>query len=84
MEVNKRIILSMIVLLWGGLFFVKAAQAATLTAVSDSVSTSRPSASAPLAADQAAGAAGTSVAIVDNGSTFLASIGCGHAGSKRS
>ena len=71
MEVSKRIILSIIILLVGGLFFVRNAQADTLGSVSDTISTSRPSASAPLAANQAAAA--TQVTIFDNGSIFLAS-----------
>lgn len=52
-------------------YFVSGAEAATLGNASDTISTSRPSASAPLAADQAASA--TQVTIIDNGSFYLAS-----------
>jgi len=54
-----------------GLFFVESANAQQLQSVSDSVSTSRPSASAPIVGDQAANA--TQVTVVNNGSIFLAS-----------
>lgn len=45
--------------------------AGTLTNISDTVTTSRPSASAPLSANQAAGA--TTLSVFDNGSIYLAS-----------
>lgn len=55
------------------LFFLlpKNASAETLATASDTITTSRPSASAPLNADQAANA--TMVTVVDNGSIYLAS-----------
>ncbi len=53
------------------LFSTQKANAASLTAVSDTITTSRPSASAPLAADQAASAG--QVTVNDNGSYFIAS-----------
>lgn len=46
-------------------------KAATLTTVSDTITTSRPSASSPLTSDQAANA--TQETVVDNGSIYLAS-----------
>lgn len=52
-------------------FLVKKSQAASLTSVSDTITTSRPSASSTLNANQAASA--TQVTIDDNGSIFLAS-----------
>lgn len=58
-------------LLLGLFLFPKRMQAATLANVSDTITTSRPSASAPIASDQAANA--TQVTIVDNGSIYLAS-----------
>ena len=75
--INKHLLLiSLIVLL--GLFFTTKANAATLANVSDIISTSRPSAAAPLAQDQLA--ATTSAAIVSldtpilsNSPDFLAS-----------
>lgn len=51
--------------------FASQAHAATLTNASNRLTTSRPSASAPLQAAQAASA--TQVTVVDNGSVFLAS-----------
>lgn len=58
-------------LFYSGLFGLQKTQAATLASVSDLISTSRPSASAPINADQAASA--TMVTVVDNGSIYLAS-----------
>ena len=52
-------------------FSVKSADAATLASASGTLTTSRPSASAPLGADQAASAG--QVTITDNGSIYLAS-----------
>ncbi len=52
-------------------FFIQKSYAETLHSVSDTITTSRPSASAPLNADQAANA--TSITTVDNGSIYLAS-----------
>lgn len=52
-------------------FSVKSADAATLASASGTLTTSRPSASAPLAANQAASAG--QVTIADNGSIYLAS-----------
>ena len=51
--------------------FPKGASAATLASASATLTTSRPSASAPLSANQAASA--TQVSVVDNGSIYLAS-----------
>lgn len=51
--------------------FVAKSDAATLSSVSDTITTSRPSASAPLSADAAVGTGNLS--ITANGSTFLAS-----------
>ena len=67
---RKNIALFTLLLLLG-VFFTQKANAASLTAVSDTITTSRPSASAPLAADQAASAG--QVTIFDNGSYFIAS-----------
>ncbi len=61
----------LIFFLLSGIFFVQNASAASLTNVADTITTSRPSAAAPLTADQAATAG--SVQIFDNGSVFLAS-----------
>ena len=52
-------------------FSPKIANAATLGLVSDTITTSRPSSSAPLNANQAASA--TQVTVIDNGSIYLAS-----------
>lgn len=68
--IKKQFILPLILLLLG-LFFTTKASAATLSNISDTLSTSRPSASAPLAGDQAASA--TQATLVDNGSIFLSS-----------
>ena len=54
-----------------GPFFVQKANAASLINISDTITTSRPSASAPIVGDQAAAAG--QVTINDNGSIFLAS-----------
>jgi len=54
-----------------GLIFAPRASAASFNSVSDTITTSRPSASTPLAADQA-GSAGQ-VTITDNGSFFISS-----------
>lgn len=62
-------ITSLIILL--SLFFTTNVDAASLTSISDIISTSRPSASAPLAVNQAA--ADTFAKVFDNGSTYLAS-----------
>lgn len=53
------------------LTFIPKAEAATLTNLKDTITTSRPSASTPLVANQAANA--TQVTVYDNGSIFLAS-----------
>ena len=58
-------------LLIGALFFVQKASAATLASVSDTITTSRPSASTPLSANAASGL--TQVSVYDNKSLFLAS-----------
>ena len=59
------------ILLIVGLFFVQKTYAASLVNASDTLSTSRPSASAPINGNQAANAG--QVTIYDNGSYFLAS-----------
>lgn len=67
---NKALSFLILILLLG--FFVNGkANAASLSNVKDTLTTSRPSASAPLNADQAASA--TQISVVDNGSIFLAS-----------
>lgn len=66
-----RLVLSLFLALPVALFFVDHAAAASLTAISNRISTSRPSASAPITANQAAAA--SQVTIFDNGSVFLAS-----------
>lgn len=69
---KKGVLLFIFFLLSGYAFFsVKTIEAASLTSVSNTITTSRPSASAPLNANQAASA--TQVTIVDNGSIYLAS-----------
>ncbi len=65
------LIFSLIIFLFSAGLFVDKTYAATLTAVKDTITTSRPSASAPLQADQAAAA--TQVTIFDNKSFYLAS-----------
>ncbi len=69
----KRSILSLGLIYIFILFFLsaKTSYAATLASVSDTITTSRPSASAPLTANQAANA--TQVTVADNGSIYLAS-----------
>lgn len=60
-----------LLILFLGLFFTTKANAASLANVSDIITTSRPSASAPLNTDQAGSA--TQISLVDNGSIFLSS-----------
>lgn len=69
----KRSVLSLVVIYIFILFFLsaKSSYAATLASVSDTITTSRPSASAPLNANQAASA--SQVTVADNGSIYLAS-----------
>ncbi len=68
----RRIFYSLIFFLITGAFFIQKANAASLISVSDTLSTSRPSAATTLTADQAAGAG--SVQVLDQNSTmFLAS-----------
>ena len=69
----KRSILSLGLIYIFILFFLsaKSSYAATLASVSDTITTSRPSASAPLNANQAASA--SQVTVADNGSIYLAS-----------
>jgi hypothetical protein len=69
--IKKTLFLLLFLLLIMGLFSAPKAHAASLSSISDTITTSRPSAAAPLASDQAAAA--TSVSVVDNGSTYLAS-----------
>lgn len=68
--IKKHFIIASLILLLG-LFLAPKVNAATLSNVKDTINTSRPSASTPLSADQAASA--TQVSVVDNGSFFLAS-----------
>lgn len=67
----RKLIFVFIFFLFTGSFFVHKASAASLVSVSDTITTSRPSAAAPLNVDQAASA--TQVTVVDNGSIYLAS-----------
>ncbi len=67
----RKVIFVLIFFLLTGVFFVQKANAASLINVSDILSTSRPSAAAPLSLDQAASAG--EAQIFDNGSFFLAS-----------
>ncbi|MBI3985053.1 MAG: hypothetical protein HY344_03915 [Candidatus Levybacteria bacterium] len=67
----KKLLPLLILILMVGFFSVPKANAASLSNVKDTLTTSRPSPSSPLNADQAAGA--TQISIVDNGSIFLAS-----------
>ncbi len=69
--IKKQFILLLIVLFIGLFFTNKANASLNLSNASDTITTSRPSASAPLNTDQAASA--TQVAVVDNGSMYLAS-----------
>ena len=71
MVIVRRVVYIIIFFLLTGAFFVQKANAASLANVSDILSTSRPSAAAPLSADQAASAG--QAQIFDNGSFFLAS-----------
>ena len=68
--VKKHFGLGLIILLLG-LGFAPKTYAASLQSISDTISTSRPSASAPLNTDQTANA--TQISVVDNGSFYLAS-----------
>lgn len=68
--IKKQLIFTSLILIFG-FFFTSKVNAASLTNVSDTITTSRPSASAPLVGNQAAAAG--QVTIVDNGSIFLAS-----------
>lgn len=70
-SIIKKYLISTSLFLIFGFFFTSKVNAATLSSISDIISTSRPSASAPLTADQAASA--TQVTLNDNGSIFLAS-----------
>ncbi len=67
----RRIVYIAIFFFLTGVFFVQKADAASLTNVSDTITTSRPSAASPLTVDQAANA--TQATVVDNGSIYLAS-----------
>ena len=69
--VIKNLFFVLIFLLLIGPFFVQKAHAASLLNVSDTLTTSRPSAAAPLSADLLSGAG--QAQIFDNGSFFLAS-----------
>lgn len=68
--IRKQLIFTSLILIFG-FFFTSKVNAASLASVSDTITTSRPSASAPLNADQAASA--TQISVVDNGSIYLAS-----------
>lgn len=70
-HLHGKLLIPILFLLVIGLFYVQKAQAASLISVSDTVSTSRPSASAPLTTNVAANS--TSATVVDNGSIYLAS-----------
>lgn len=67
----RKLSIAIIFLLCIGFFSAQKAQAASLVSVSDTISTSRPSASAPLSTAIAAN--DVSATIVDNGSMYLAS-----------
>jgi hypothetical protein len=67
----KKQFIASVLILFVGLFLTQKANAATLANISDTLSTSRPSASAPLAVAQSAAA--TQATLTDNGSIFLAS-----------
>lgn len=75
--IKKQFILPFIFLFVLGLFFTNKANAASLANISDTISTSRPSASAPLAAAQTAGATQATVvdlpATLNNSALWLAS-----------
>lgn len=68
--IKKYLVFYLIILLLG-LFSASKTYAASLANVSDTITTSRPSAAAPLNADQAASAG--QISVVDNGSIYLAS-----------
>lgn len=68
--IKKQLIFTSLILIFG-FFFTSKTNAASLANVSDTITTSRPSASAPLVGNQAASAG--QVTINDNGSIFLAS-----------
>lgn len=68
--IKKQLILPLLILFLG-LFFTSKANAASLANVSDTITTSRPSASAPLNVNQLT--TDTSATVVDNGSIYLAS-----------
>lgn len=70
-KITKKIICSLLLILLFGFFVTDKTNAASLSNVKDTLTTSRPSASSPLNADQAASA--TQISVVDNGSMFLAS-----------
>lgn len=67
----KKALFLVIFLILLGCFFVPKANAASLQSISDTITTSRPSASATLGANQAASAG--QITIIDNGSFFIAS-----------
>lgn len=71
MGLKTKVFICSAIILFLGFFASSKVNAATLANVSDSVTTSRPSASSPLNSDQAASA--VLVSIIDNGSIFLAS-----------
>ena len=71
MGIVRKLIFIFVFFLFTGSFFVHKANAASLTTVSDTITTSRPSAASPLTVDQAANA--TQATVVDNGSIYLAS-----------
>lgn len=63
--------ISLIILILFGSFFAHTANAATLTGVKDTITTSRPSAASPVTANAASGVG--QVSIANNGSRFIAS-----------
>src|ERR1035437_1206868 len=73
MVIIRKIIYIAIFFLLTGAFFVQKANAASLTNVSDTISTSRPSAAAPLSGAGGVAAGAGQAQIFDNGSFFLAS-----------
>jgi hypothetical protein len=73
MGIIRKVIYIIIFFLLTGAFFVQKANAASLTSVSDLLSTSRPSAAAPLSAVNGVAASIGEAQIFDNGSFFLAS-----------
>lgn len=68
--IKKQLVAGIFILLLG-LFLSPKTYAASLQSISDTISNSRPSASAPLTSDQAGAA--TQITVFDNGSTYLAS-----------